>query len=244
MFDQFWIIYTIIPCLCRKCKTAETYFCIYFSRCKVTVPPCLPTSPIHSVDTNVIIDNCINEHTIRPDSLPSFTSVNSRTQVIRFAAEKTVKLHRWGNCCGSGSTMQCGRSTYTGAYPAVQWHIPWVPFWWLWRLRISVLGVSGAGESGIHTGTPWFWLEKSYDSGVKFSDPVFIPENAGHLEIEKRTRYPMFDLDHYLSTLILHRINVYDDGDFSFIISDQMDYLCKLYGVVTTELKFIDWNNG
>lgn len=91
---------------------------------------------------------------------------------------------------------------------------------------------------------PDFDLEKSYDSGVKFSDPVFFPENAGHLEIEKRTRYPMFDLDHYLSTLILHRINVYDDGDFSFIISDQMDYLCQMYGVVTTEPKFIDWNNG
>ncbi|MBR6090370.1 MAG: hypothetical protein IKP86_10580 [Anaerolineaceae bacterium] len=91
---------------------------------------------------------------------------------------------------------------------------------------------------------PDFDLEKSYDSGVKFSDPVFIPENAGHLEIEKRTRYPMFNLDHYLSTLTLHRINVYDDGSFSFIISDQMNYLCQLYGVVTPEFKFIDWNNG
>ena len=54
----------------------------------------------------------------------------------------------------------------------------------------------------------------------------------------------MFNLDHYLSTLTLHRINIYDDGSFSFIISDQMNYLCQLYGVVTPEFKFIDWNNG
>jgi hypothetical protein len=91
---------------------------------------------------------------------------------------------------------------------------------------------------------PDFDLEKSYDGGVKFSDPVFIPENAGQYEIEKRKRYPMFNLDHYLSTLTLHRLSVHDNGWISFLISDAMNYLCQLDGVMTPEFKFIDWNNG
>ena len=90
---------------------------------------------------------------------------------------------------------------------------------------------------------PDFDLEDSYN-GVEFSDPVFIPENAGHMEIVQRKEYPMFNLDHYLSHLELHNISVEHDGWISFEISDAMDYLCHLVGVVKPDFSYHDWNNG
>ncbi|MCR4646961.1 MAG: hypothetical protein K5695_16405 [Oscillospiraceae bacterium] len=90
---------------------------------------------------------------------------------------------------------------------------------------------------------PDFDLEDSYD-GEEFSDPVFIPENAGHMEMVQRKEYPMFNFEYYLSHLTLHNISVENDGWISFEISDAMDYLCHLIGVVKPDFSYHDWNNG
>ena len=93
---------------------------------------------------------------------------------------------------------------------------------------------------------PDFDLEKSYDR-EEFSDPVFIPENAGHMEISYREEYPMFHFEYYLSHLELHCISVrefHNEAWVSFEISDAMNYLCHLVGVVKPDFKYHDWNNG
>ena len=46
-----------------------------------------------------------------------------------------------------------------------------------------------------------FDLEGSYDV-EEFSDPVFILENAGQMEIAQRKQYPMFNFEYYLSSEI------------------------------------------
>ena len=93
---------------------------------------------------------------------------------------------------------------------------------------------------------PDFDLNHSY-SKEEFSDSVYIPENAGHMEISYREEYPMFNFEYYLSHLKLHRISVVDFGDeawISFMISDAMNYLCQLIGDVKPDFTFNDWNNG
>ena len=90
---------------------------------------------------------------------------------------------------------------------------------------------------------PDFDIADSYDN-EEFSDPVFIPENAGSREITLRKQYPMFNFDYYLSHITPHGLAIDDDRSFSFEISDDMDYLCHLVGDVKPDLSIRDWNNG
>ena len=62
---------------------------------------------------------------------------------------------------------------------------------------------------------PDFDIADSYDN-EEFSDPVFIPENAGSREITLRKQYPMFNFDYYLSHITPHGLAIDDDRSFSF----------------------------
>lgn len=78
-------------------------------------------------------------------------------------------------------------------------------------------------------------------------EPAFIPPNADKREIAVRRAYPGFNFEYYLSHLTLHNISISDihnEGWISFEISDVMDYLCHLVGVIKPDYTFADWNNG